>query len=151
MDSIDRKLLNTLQEGLPLKKDPYGIIADELGIDHSEVLDRIKALISAGYIRRLGGTFNTRAMGYESVLVGAHVPETIFHEVALHINAFSGVTHNYRRSSFLNMWFSLSILKEEEKPLLLNSLKEKFALTDVFEFPNLKSFKLRVFFDMESR
>ena len=44
MDAIDINLVNLLQEGLPLERDPYGIIARQLEITRSEVLKRIKEL-----------------------------------------------------------------------------------------------------------
>jgi DNA-binding Lrp family transcriptional regulator len=151
MDAIDRNLINSLQEGLPLAKDPYQITGQSLGIERAEVLERIKNLLEAGYIRRLGGIFETSAMGYTSILIGAHVPENIFPETARYINSFSGVTHNYRRTGFLNMWFTFSCQRKEEKAILLKNLQEKFALAVFREFPNLHNFKLRVFFDMTGR
>lgn len=151
VDLIDMKLMNRLQEGLPLEKDPYHIIAVNLGIGKSEVLLRIKELISAGYIRRLGGAFDPKTMGYTSILIGANVPEAVFQKVVQYINTVKGVTHNYRRSGFLNMWFTLSVKNLEEKELFLKSLQEDFLITDIFEFPNKRNFKLHVFFDMEDK
>ena len=63
MDTIDRRLINLLQKGLPLDKNPYGLLAEELGITRSEVLERICDLSGRGYIRRLGGVFNNSGMG----------------------------------------------------------------------------------------
>ncbi len=149
MDALDRKLLNLLQEGLPLEKDPYAIVSRQLGVTRSEVAERIKRLLNEGYIRRLGGTFDSKAMGYESILVGLRASEEQFADVARYVNACPGVTHNYRRSGFLNMWFTLSFCSSAQKEALLQGLRDTFALSDVFEFPKVKSFKLRVFFDME--
>lgn len=151
MDAIDRKLINRLQEGLPIEKDPYKIISLELGIDGEELLSRIEVLKNTGYIRRIGGIFDNRAMGYTSVLVGAKVPKEIFYEAVSDINKFDGVTHNYRRDGDLNMWFTLSSKDNETRKALLISLKEKFGIEEIYEFDNLKNFKLRVFFDMEDR
>ena len=41
MDPVGRKLVNLLQEGLPLEKDPYGILARELGVSREEVASSI--------------------------------------------------------------------------------------------------------------
>ena len=151
MDSIDEKLVNILQLGLPLEKDPYKIVAEQLGISKQEIIKRLKKLQEKGYIRRIGGSFNTQALGYKSTLIGMHVPENIFPEVALFVNDNKGVTHNYKRNSFLNMWFSLSVNQESIKYKFLDTLREKFFLEHVLEFPSQQIFKLRVFFDMESR
>jgi len=150
MDAEDRRLINLLQEGLPLEKDPFGILARRMGLERAEIVARTDALIRAGYIRRLGGVFDSRAMGYSSVLVGARVPDDLFEDVAEFVNAIPGVTHNYRRKGFLNMWFTLSVSREEEKEAVLDGLRNRYDLTHVFPFSKLKNFKLRVFFDMES-
>ena len=151
MDTLDRKLMNLLQEGLPLQKDPYAVVAEQLGVTRREITERIEALLREGYIRRLGGAFDTRAMGYTSFLIGLRAPQEQFAEIAQMVNACPGVTHNYRRSGFLNMWFTLSVKSEAEKEAWLQQLREKFSLEDVFEFSKKKNFKLHVFFDMESR
>ncbi len=151
MDSMNMKLINRLQKGLPLEMNPYGLIGEELGIPRSEVLARIKGLVSEGYIRRIGGSFDTRKMGYTSILMGANVPEHQYREIASHINAVPGVTHNYRRSGFLNMWFTLSVMEPEEKEGLIQDLRTRFAITEIYEFPKLRNYKLHVFFDMEGK
>lgn len=151
MDADDKKLINLLQQGLPLEEDPYAIIAGTINKSKSEILARIKELSQAGYIRRLGGTFDNNTMGFNSMLIGAHVPEKIFYEVAEYINSYNNVTHNYRRPAYLNMWFTFTSKNEETRTAFIKALKENFAIEDVLEFPNLKNFKLHVFFDMESR
>ena len=149
MDAVDRALLNRLQEGLPLELDPYGVLAAEIGIPRPELLDRIRTLIVSGRIRRLGGVFDASAMGYSGVLVGAEVPEGIYREVAAFVGAIPGVTHNYRRPGFLNMWFTLTTESDDDRERALRSLRTRFCLARVIEFPRIRSFKLRVFFDME--
>ena len=43
LDAAGRRLLNLLQQGLPLERDPYGILARKLGISRGEVSGRIDA------------------------------------------------------------------------------------------------------------
>ena len=149
MDAVDRALLNRLQEGLPLERDPYGVLAAETGIPRSELFDRIRRLTASGHIRRLGGVFDAEAMGYSGVLVGAGVPEEVYREVAAFLGAIPGVTHNYRRPGVLNMWFTLTTESDDDRDRTLLALRTRFGLTRVIEFPRIRSFKLRVFFDME--
>ncbi len=151
MDDTNIKLMNLLQKGLPLEKNPYGILAAQLDISRSELLARIKNLFQEGYIRRLGGTFNNSAMGYTSLLFGVQVPDDIFDPVASYINSFKGVTHNYQRDGMLNMWFTFSFSDPAEKIALVQGLGERFGNLEVFEFPNLQNYKLNVYFDLESR
>jgi len=149
LDSVGLNLVNLLQEGLPLEKEPYGIIARDLDISRSEVTERIGALVDGGVIRRIGGVFDSAAMGYSSLLVGAAVPGEIFGDAAAFVNSFPGVTHNYRRSGPLNMWSTFASGDPGEIDGLLAALRERFGLSSVYPFPKVKHFKLRVFFDME--
>jgi len=150
LDAAGRQLVNLLQEGLPIEKDPYGILAGKLGVPRSEVAERIRDLTDSGYIRRVGGIFDPAAMGYSSTLVGMRVPEDRFGDVARFVNGVPGVTHNYRREGFLNMWFTLSVAEDPEvKETFIKDIRDMFALEHVYEFPRARYFKLRVFFDME--
>lgn len=151
MDDTNIKLMNLLQKGLPLEKNPYGILAAQLEISRSEVLARINDLFQEGYIRRLGGTFNNSAMGYASLLFGVHVPDDIFDPVAAYVNSFKGVTHNYQRNGMLNMWFTFSFSDLAEKEALLQGLRERFHSLEIFEFANLRNYKLNVYFNLEDR
>lgn len=151
MDATSIKLVNLLQQGLPLEKDPYGILAAQLEISRSEVISRIKELFQDGYLRRLGGTFNNAGMGYTSVLFGIRVPDNIFDAVATYVNSFKGVTHNYQRSGMLNMWFTCSVADPGEKELFIQGLQEHFEITEIYDFPNLRNYKLNVFFELEGR
>lgn len=151
LDDTNIKLLNLLQKGLPLERNPYGALASQLEIDRSEVLARIKDLFQKGYIRRLGGTFNNAAMGYTSILFGISVPGRIFEPVAEYVNSFKGVTHNYQRNASLNMWFTFSFSQPAEKDLLIQGLRERFEISEIFEFPNLRNYKLNVYFNLEDR
>jgi len=148
MDATDIKLVNLLQKGIPLEKNPYGILAVQLGISRSEVLERISRLFEQGYIRRIGGNFSNAGMGYTSVLFGIQVPDEIFENVAEYVNSFKAVTHNYERTGMLNMWFTFSAEDSDEKRHFLQGLQEGFKITQIFEFPNLKNYKLNVFFEL---
>lgn len=151
MDATNIKLMNLLQKGLPLEKNPYGILAAQLEITRAELLARIKDLYQEGYIRRLGGTFNNSGMGYTSILFGIHVPDDIFDPVADYVNSFKCVTHNYQRNGKLNMWFTFSCSDVAEKEAFLQGLRGRFEILEIFEFPNLRNYKLKVYFDMEGR
>lgn len=149
MDDIDRKLLNLVQEGLPLKEKPFCKIAEKISLEPKEVISRLKRLKKEGYIRRLGGVFNSEKLGYNSTLVAAEVVEDDFYGVAEYISSFPGVTHCYRRSSFLNLWFTLTVKNKKEKQDILLKIKEFSSVKTLLELPREKSFKLQVYFDME--
>ncbi|MNN77386.1 hypothetical protein D3C81_1938420 [compost metagenome] len=100
-------------------------------------------------IRRLGGVFNPSMLGYKGKLYALEVKEELFYTTAEVVNRHKGVTHNYRRRSRLNMWFTLSTRTEEECTGILRSIKEAAGGSRIYEFPAEKVFKLKVFMNME--
>jgi DNA-binding Lrp family transcriptional regulator len=63
MDDIDRRLVNSLQDGLPVTRRPFDGLADAVGLGVPEVLDRIQCLLDAGVLSRFGPMFNAEQLG----------------------------------------------------------------------------------------
>ena len=108
MDGIDRAIINTLQEGIPVCERPYRQVAETLGIGEAEIVSRIGALLEQGVLTRFGPLFHAERMGGALTLAAMKVPETDFETVAEQVNAFPEVAHNYARGHALNMWFVLA-------------------------------------------
>ena len=66
-DDADRELLNALQAGLPLVRDPYRAVGAGIGMPEDEVLARVGVLRAAGIIRQLSAIFDTRASSPPSI------------------------------------------------------------------------------------
>ena len=73
MDEIDRKILNRIQDDFPLESRPWDVLGEELDLPGADVLARVKVLFQAGLIRRLGASWNSRALGFYSTLCAARV------------------------------------------------------------------------------
>lgn len=144
MDDIDRQLLNIIQNDYPITSNPYYVLADRLGITGMEVQDRIKLLINAGIIRKIGAAFNTRKIGHVSVLVAAKVPEDTLGEVAAVVSSFPEVTHNYERDFEYNLWFTLVCENDEYIDSVIDMIKSRTGITDIHELPAEQMFKLKV-------
>lgn len=151
VDAKDRALLNRLQEGLPLAKRPWEKIADDLKMPVQEVLQRMGRLKEDGIIRRVGGVFNPAKLGFSGRLYAMEVKEELFYDVAAVVNSFKGVTHNYRRRSRLNMWFTLTARTEKEREGILGEIRAAAGQVKIFEFPAEQVYKLKVFFNMEEQ
>ena len=73
LDDTDKRLMNLLQSSFPLAAEPYAAVAAEAELDLDELMTRTQRLLSERIIREITPIFDTRALGYESMLVAAKV------------------------------------------------------------------------------
>ena len=72
-------------------------------------MTRVQELLDKRIIREITPIFDTRALGYQSMLVAAKVDAEHPHRAAKVINSHPGVTHNYLRNHDFNLWFTLAV------------------------------------------
>ncbi len=147
----DRALLNLMQGSFPLEPRPYAAVAREAGMTEAEVLADVQRLLDDRIIRQVTPIYDTRALGYGSMLVAAKVdPEHPWGPAKI-INSHPGVSHNYLRNHEFNMWFTLAV--EEDSPLglqgTLDVLQELTGAESIRQLPTLKLFKIRMDLEME--
>ncbi len=151
LDETDRKLLNLMQGSFPIAARPYLRVAELSGVPEQEVMDRVSKLLSQRIIRQVTPIFDTRALGYSSMLVAAKVDPENPHRAAQVINAHPGVSHNYLRNHEFNLWFTIAT--EPDSPLglqgTLDVLAREAGAESVRQLPTLKLFKIRMDLEME--
>jgi len=145
----DRELLTRAQKGLPLSTTPFEDIGEKLGMDGDEVIKRLRKLKEKKMIRRIGGVFDSKMLGWESTLLAGKIPEDEFYEVAEQINEHQGVTHNYRRDYEYNMWFTLSVGPDKDLQEQIEKLGEKTGY-EFLQLPKKKKYKLGVKLDLSA-
>lgn len=143
------ELLLRLQEGLPVVSKPYAIIAEELGISEQEIFKTLRWLKSNGLIRRLGGIFDSRRLGYASTLCAARVSQEQLQRVVEIINAYKGVTHNYLREHHYNLWFTVTASSQRELEKVVAEIQQRTALKEFYSLPSQDLFKIAVKFSRE--
>lgn len=146
IDAVDKKILNLIQEDFPVTKEPFRRIGEEAGIGEDEALERIVKLKEAGIIRRLGAVFDPKGLGYVSTLCAARVPEEKVEYFVETVNAFGGVTHNYRRDHEYNIWFTVIAPSREEIDTFLDEVREKTDIPDILDMPATRVFKINAAF-----
>ncbi|MFW6133294.1 MAG: Lrp/AsnC family transcriptional regulator [Planctomycetota bacterium] len=110
MDSRDAQLLAVLERGLPLVREPYAQLAGALGRPEADVLRRVAVLRAAGgVIREISGVFDAAALGYDRTLVALSVPDARVDAAGRTVAAHPGVSHAYRRTGAVNLWFTLAV------------------------------------------
>ncbi len=151
LDELDKRLLNLMQGSFPIEPRPYLRVAELAGIQESEVMERVQHLLDERIIRQVTPIFDTRALGYSSMLVAAKVDSENPHRAAQVINAHPGVSHNYLRNHEFNLWFTIAT--EPDSPLgldgTLQALAAEAGAESVRQLPTLKLFKIRMDLEME--
>ncbi|MGJ7458767.1 AsnC family transcriptional regulator [Halomonas sp. MA07-2] len=143
LDAADRRLINRLQDGLPLVEAPYAAVAAELELSEGELLYRLERLLETGVLSRFGPMYHAERLGGGLTLAALAVPETDFEAVVATVNAFPEVAHNYRREHRLNMWFVLATETPERIDEVIAELEAATGLP-VFNMPKQEEFHVRL-------
>ncbi len=151
LDERDKQLLNLLQGSFPLEPYPFDSVAAEMDADIDWVLARTQELLDDRIIREITPIFDTRALGYESMLVAASVDPEHPHRAAEVINAHPGVSHNYLRNHEFNLWFTIATPPDSKLGLAgtLDVLAREAGATSVRSLPTLRLFKINMNLEME--
>jgi siroheme decarboxylase len=150
LTELQKKLCSRLQLGLAICERPFMQMANELGIDEKIVLEQAAELKRTGVIRRISAMINHRALGKTSTLAAAHIPHDKLDDVVSAVNSLEGVSHNYLRGHYYNLWFTLQEKSSEEIERVLSALSGRFG-EKFYSLPVVQTFKLEVHFDLESQ
>ncbi len=145
LDPTDQKLLDLLQEGLPLISRPFALLGEKLGLSEKEVLERLKDLQEKGILRHLGASPDSRRLGFVTTLCALSAPAKERERIAHEIASFPQVTHCYLRRHQMNVWFTLVAKDFDEVERILRIIEEKTGFR-ARHFPATKMFKLRATF-----
>jgi DNA-binding Lrp family transcriptional regulator len=151
LDETDKQLLNLMQGSFGLLRRPFAHVAERAGIREEEVMTRVERLLDKRIIREITPIFDTRALGYSSMLVAAKVDPEYPHRAAQVINGHPGVTHNYLRNHDFNLWFTIATEPDSQLGLegTLEVLAREAGAESVRQLPTLKLFKIRMDLEME--
>src|SRR4051794_35648929 len=144
--------MNLLQSSFPLDAEPFAVVASEAEMDLDDVLTRTQRLLDERIIREITPIFDTRALGYQSMLVAAKVDSENPHLAAKVINSHPGVTHNYLRNHDFNLWFTIAVEPGSRLGLqgTLDALAAETGAESIRQLPTLKLFKIRMDLEMEA-
>ncbi|HUT58827.1 MAG TPA: radical SAM protein [Phycisphaerae bacterium] len=149
LDETDRRILTAIQVGFPVVRWPYEVLAARLEMPSDQIEGRAGGLIERGLIRRIGGVFDARRLGYVSTLVAARIPEDRLDDVAIRVNRISGVTHNYLRDHSYNLWFTLTCASQSELEAAIEALREQTGIEEFHSLPALAAYKSAVVFSLD--
>jgi siroheme decarboxylase len=151
LDETDKRLMNLLQSSFPLDPEPFALVASEAELELDDVLARTSRLLDERIIREITPIFDTRALGYDSMLVAAKVDAENPQRAAAAVNAHPGVSHNYLRTHDFNLWFTIAVPPDSELGMegTLEALAREAGAESMRQLPTLTLFKINMNLEME--
>ena len=77
------------------------------------------------------------------------MPEDRLEAFAEAVNAYSGVTHNYRRAHDLNVWFTFIAPSMEDIENNLAEISRRTGVEEIYNLPADLTYKIKVDFKFE--
>jgi DNA-binding Lrp family transcriptional regulator len=101
----DLAIVRATQAGLPLVTEPYREVAAKLGVAPTLVIERLRAMLADGRIRRIGVVPNHYRLGYTANAMSVwDVDDAALERLGPQVGALAFVTHCYRRPRRLPQW-----------------------------------------------
>ena len=99
LTELQRKIVASVQQDIPVVSRPFRRIASELDISEEQLLAELQTLCDRGVIRRFGATLRHQKSGYGANAMGAwQVDESRIDKVGSIMAGFGAVSHCYRRN-----------------------------------------------------
>lgn len=133
-------LLAIIQDAFPLEERPYKVLAEQLDSDEQSVFEAVESLRNSGVIRRIGGVYDSKKLGFISRLCAGKVSD--IDKFAATVNEIPAITHNYVRSHEYNVWFTVIAESEDEIRKIVDGLCASTDLHDVHVLSATKKFKI---------
>jgi DNA-binding Lrp family transcriptional regulator len=163
MNDLNQKLLAIIQDGFPLVERPYLRLAEMLNVSEQEVFDDIEKMRASGVIRRIGGVYDSKKLGFISRLCAGKVPasendfsaehhvQTPMEKFTAVVNDEPAITHNYIRSHEYNVWFTVIAENESAIQTVVDRVCAKTDLHDVHVLTATKKFKINTVMSLDER
>ncbi|MEX2247176.1 MAG: Lrp/AsnC family transcriptional regulator [Dehalococcoidia bacterium] len=94
----ERAVLAVIQDGLPIEREPYRVVAERAGMSEGRVLLLMASMLAEGKIKRIGAVPNHYALGITANGMSVwDFPDELASELGRQLGAREEVTHSYRR------------------------------------------------------
>ena len=174
MSELEQQILDLIQDAFPLVERPYAVIAEMLNelaangddstnvgekransvISEQKVFEAVERLRTSGVIRRIGGVYDSKRLGFISRLCAGKVPaslidfsaepheQTAMEKFAAAVNEIPAITHNYIRSHEYNVWFTVIAENKDQIQAIVDKLCAATDLHDVHVLSAKRKFKI---------
>ena len=174
MTLFEQQILDLIQDAFPLVERPYLRLAEMLNelaancdsvnnvgekcanpvVSEQVVFEAVENLRSSGVIRRIGGVYDSKKLGFISRLCAGKVPvstldfssehhvQTAMEKFAAAVNEVPAITHNYIRSHEYNVWFTVIAENEAAIQTVVDRVCAATDLHDVHVMSATRKFKI---------
>ncbi|SHK70861.1 Lrp/AsnC family transcriptional regulator [Fibrobacter sp. UWB12] len=151
---LSQKLLAIIQDCFPLVERPYKALAEMLNVSEQDVFDEVEKMRASGVIRRIGGVYDSKKLGFISRLCAGKVPassldfsaephsQTPMEKFAAVVMSEPAITHNYIRSHEYNVWFTVIVENESAIQTVVDRVCSETDLHDVHVLTATKKYKI---------
>ena len=160
---LSQKLLAIIQDGFPLAERPYKALAEMLNVSEQDVFDEVEKMRASGVIRRIGGVYDSKKLGFISRLCAGKVPassldfsaephsQTPMEKFAAVVMSEPAITHNYIRSHEYNVWFTVIVENESAIQTAVDRVCSETDLYDVHVLTATKKYKINTVMSLDER
>jgi len=146
LDDVEKKIIHYLQGDLPLITRPFAFLAERIGIDEEELLDKIKLLKEQGMLRRLGATLYHQRVGFKAnAMVAWYVPDDKIDETGFLMATFKEVSHCYQRKIQEKWRYNLFTMvhgkNKKDCQSIVRRIAKKAGIKDYVLLVTLKEYK----------
>ncbi len=145
--TLEQRLLNDFQQGIPLSPTPFADIAAQLGVYETTVLETYRRLQTEGIISRIGAVFRPNRIGASTLAAMAVDPQAL-EATAKIVNEFIEVNHNYEREHEYNLWFVVTADDEDQLQQVLRRIEQRSGYP-VLDLPLENEFFIDLGFDLK--
>ncbi|MBN1930974.1 MAG: winged helix-turn-helix transcriptional regulator [Desulfobacterales bacterium] len=129
LSELEKRILASIQDDIPVTERPYLEIADRLGISEEALLENLKVLCESGVIRRFGATLRHQKSGFKSnAMVAWQVDEDRINEVGNKMAACRQISHCYRRNPTDKWPYNLYTMVHAESEEACRKIARKLSL-----------------------
>lgn len=134
MDSINQKLIEELQDNIPLTENPYQTLAELLGVSEDEIIRRLTMMKTAGKLKRIGAILRHQKSGYiANAMVVFKVPETTIEEIGEALAQSSLVSHCYERKAHPQWPYNLYAMLHSTETSKIEEFVRTFTTTHAIQ------------------
>ncbi len=146
LSSVDRKVINELQQDLPMISRPFAEMSAHLRMDEEKFLTQCQSLLSRGIIRRFGASINHRGVGFAAnAMTCWAVPKEMVEVIALKLVPLKHVSHCYERKTNPEWHYNLFAMihghTKEQCQGIADKVSAEAGITDHVLLFSTKEFK----------